>query len=127
MKTYHGTTVSSLLDSQRDNIFVTDSEGKAARYANAQATGRVSTAYEGLAEGAVVLTVETESEPRWIRRANAQSLDECEAWLLDGYAITHATINWHPENTVYGRSGRMRRAQVEETLRNRGITAEGTK
>ena len=124
MKTYHGTTVSSLLDSQRRDIFVTDSEAKAARYANAQATGRVSADYTGLAEGAAVLTVETESEPRWIRRANAQSLDECEAWLLDGYAITHAKIRWHPENTVYGRSGKMRRAQVIETLRSRGITVE---
>ena len=81
-------------------------------------------AYAPLAEGGVVLTVETASEPRWIRRANAKSLDECEAWLTEGYAITHATINWRPENTVYGRFDKMKRAQVIETLRSRGITVE---
>lgn len=84
---YHGTRISNIKKlmsgvASFPGLYVTENEALAARYANAQATGIVSAEFGPLAEHAAVVTLETNQEVDWRRRAHAHtSLDVCEATI----------------------------------------------
>lgn len=91
---YHGTAIHNLdrlLRPWTENwsvLYVTDSIERAARYANAQATRGVDPAASTVREHAAIVTIETDQEPRWLRRQNPTSLDECEAIIETGRIVS---------------------------------------
>jgi hypothetical protein len=95
---YHGCRLSDAVRLVRDGIrprpdglsvwwsglCVTDTLQRAARYANARATGRVDKAVTRLMPHAAVVVIETTEEPRWWRRPEDHpSLDQAE-WVVYG-------------------------------------------
>jgi len=77
-------------------LFVTDTPERAARYANAQATGMVKVDVFELGVGAAIIELETSEEIKWYRRSeNHSSLDQCEA-TIETFEIVSITINPDP-------------------------------
>lgn len=120
MKAYNGGSISNLIKwFDHKSIWVTDDIAKAARYANAQASGVVSSDYAGQAEGTVVL--EVACNPCWSRRpVQHASLDQCEDQVTE-YAIVKATVRFREyPKTLYGPDC-LSASQVVEFLSGRGI------
>jgi phosphotransacetylase len=124
MKTYNGGSISNWLKKRNEKtIWVTDTFERAARYANAQATGVVcENETSTLAEGAVVFEVET--SVRFTRRnENHGTLDVCEA-ETNSFEIIRATVRFNAYwNTLYGtrQTGYLTQQQVIDLLRADGI------
>ena len=122
MKVWHGTSIVNLiklLKADSSELYVTDTPDRAARYANAQATEHVSTAYERPAPGTAILEIESELLSWSVRGKDHNTLDTCEA-VTRNYRIVSATIRWFEyENTAY--DNHMHRDQVKEYLALRGI------
>ena len=102
---YNGGSVSNLVKNfnKAGSMYVTDTAARATRYANAQATERVSLEFGEQAPSTVILTVEAEDINFHRRPGHTASLDECEGWLRAGqYRITAARIRFSSYwNTVY--------------------------
>ena len=125
MKTYNGGSISNVIKNiNLGEIYVTDCAERAIRYANAQATEEVNPAMDQeLAENGIILEIEVENEPNWLRRTNGGSLDSCEA-VVRQFVITKATVRFlSNERTVYGTrwTGYKNSQQVVEFLQTRGI------
>jgi len=123
--TYNGGSISNVLRHIGTNeIFVTDTFERAARYANAQTSGTVDPDATELMNG-VILEIEPTSEVQWHRRPeNHPTLDICEAWLSN-FVIKTAYIKFDENtNTLYGYrqyGGYKNREQVIAFLESRDI------
>jgi hypothetical protein len=106
MKAYHGTTVNKAKTLARrienndlsfPGLYVTNTIERATRYANAQATGKVTGAgnYSSLVTHAAVLVLEV-PDTAWLVRENPASLDEVEACVQ-----TAKVINIHQHLCEY--------------------------
>lgn len=96
---YHGTTtwkMHSLMKCGGDfwkrfpGLFVTDTQDRASRYANAQASHYENISHEflPLRACAVICVIETEDEIKWIRRPTSHpSLDHCETIIQHGKIV----------------------------------------
>ncbi len=94
MKVYHGTTtwkMHSLLSSDFSRwpgLFVTDTQERAANYANSQARQEVTQQTLPLVECAVVIAIEVDEEVKWLRRPESHdTLDKCEAIIQRGHIV----------------------------------------
>ena len=124
-KSFHGSSISNLiglLSANPETIYVTDTAERATRYANAQATGRVSKEFSALAENAALLEIETSNVKFITRPAGHNTLDDCEAWVT-GWRIVRVTMRKSVfPNTLYGGRGNMMSVDdLERKLRARGI------
>jgi len=98
MIAYHGASISNanrLVAAIRNNsirqpgFYVTDSAERAARYANAQATGIVDPDAISLCEHAAVVALEIPDNTRWLRRTvSHDTLDTCEALVYQARVIS---------------------------------------
>lgn len=90
---YHGTTISRIDRLARalangNGIYVTDTTAHAARYANAQATGRVDPDATMPVEHTAIVSIDVDDAIAWTRRAEShQTLDACEAWITVGRIV----------------------------------------
>lgn len=125
-KSFHGSSISNLiglLSANPETIYVTDTAERAARYANAQATGRVSKEFSALAENAALLEIETANDVKFITRpAEHNTLDDSEA-RVTGWRIVRVTLrkSVFPHTLYGGRGNRMSADDLERKLRSSGI------
>lgn len=128
MKVYNGGSISNvIINLNKSDIYVTDCVARAIRYANAQATEEVnSDMNQSQEQNTIILEIEVENEPKWLRRTNGNSLDSCEAHIKT-FEIKKATIRFKEyKNTLYGTrwTGYKTESQVIELLSNSGIEVE---
>jgi hypothetical protein len=97
MKVFHGTQyykIHNIFNGQSLDflgLYVTDTADRAQLYADAGATGEVSTSLR-FAPGAAVVELETDEPVNWIRRSETHSsLDKCEA-TIKTWSIVRVTV-----------------------------------
>lgn len=98
MITFHGASLTNALKVVQASgsfsgrgLYVTDTAERAARYANARATGAVSQEYAEQAEHTVILSIEVTEAVRWsMRPADHPTLDQCETQVRSGTVIAAA-------------------------------------
>ena len=109
----------------RGSLYVTDTPDRAARYANASASGKVSKNYESLREGAAIAEIET-APVEWMRRpVSHPTLDECEA-MASEWRVTRVTLRPHAfRNTLHGKRGNyVTLDDIIAALRDSGVEVE---
>jgi transposase len=93
-KVFHGTTTAkalSLLQPSGQLLYVTDTAERAQLYADAQATGTVSTTVRK-ANGSAVVEMETDEDIEWRRRAaDHNTLDVCETTIRT-WTVSNVTV-----------------------------------
>ena len=100
MKVYHGTRLDglrTLMAGQSQSfpgLYVTDTPGRALRYANAQATGVVDPDATELAEGAAVVELEAEISKWWRRPEDHPTLDKCET-VIQSWTVRRICLRRH--------------------------------
>ena len=94
MKAYHGAKINKLqklisaIESDSFGLYVTDTRERAARYANAQATGIVDPNATELGEHGAIVALEIPDNTKWMRRSCGSSLDEVETWIKHAEIIS---------------------------------------